>query len=300
MDAEPSLHQLRLFLLLADELHFGNAARRAFMTQPAFSKQIKQLEERLGVRLVERATRSAELTPAGEALRPAVGAVIESVRHLQRMAEEQSRGADGRLVLGVIGGEAAQPYTHAMLAELRDRHPGLSVEIRSLDFANQFMAVASGTVDAAVLRPPVPPGLQTLHLATEARVAALPANDPLMAGGVTSVTLAQLRDHTFVGVGASVSRDWWDFWAVNPRPDGSRVQFGPEVADIEALMTAVGSGQGIAFLPAAVRHLYPRPGIAYVDVPDLLPCTAALVWPAKNRSLPTVMALRAAARVVTA
>lgn len=296
---EPSLHQLRLFLVLAEELHFGNAARRTFMSQPSFSRQIKQLEQRLGTCLVERGTRSAELTPAGKALLAPIGAVVESMRDLRRLAEEQSRTDSGRIMIGVIGGEAGQPYMHAMLAELRRVNPGLSVDIRSLDFATQFEAVATGEVDAAVLRPPVPVGLQTLHLATEARVAVLSARDPLVASGVQSVTLAQLRDRIFVDMPARTSREWWNYWSVNPRPDGSSVRFGPIVGDIEALLVAVGRGEGIAFLPAAARHLYPRPGIAYVDVTDLPACTAALVWAAKNRSLPRVAALRAAARTVT-
>lgn len=294
-DTEPSLHQLRLFLVLAEELHFGNAAQRMFMTQPAFSKQIRALEDRLGVPVVERSSRSVQLTSAGKALLPAVISVIESMERLQRLAGQQSRQTAGQIVLGVIGGESAQPYTHAMLAELRRMHPGISVEIRSLDFAGQFRAVADGDVDAAVLRPPVPAGLQTLKLATEPRVAVLSASDPLVAGGATSVRLAQLRDHTYIDIPAEADREWWHFWSVNPRPDGTSVRYGPAVGDIEALMTAVARGQGIAFLPAAARSLYPRPGVTYVDVPDLPPSTAALVWAAKNRSAPAVAALRAAA-----
>jgi DNA-binding transcriptional LysR family regulator len=266
------------------------------MTQPAFSKQIRALEERLGIPVVERSSRSVELTAAGRALLPAASSVIESMERLRCLASEQSRRQTGHIVLGVVGGESAQPYTHAMLTELRRKHPGIRVEIRSLDFAGQFRAVASGDVDAAVLRPPVPPGLQTLHLATEPRVAALSAHDPLVANGATSVELARFRDHTFIDMPPEADREWRDYWAVHPRPDGTPVRYGPVVGDIEALMSAVGRGQGIAFLPAAVRVLYPRPGITYVDVPDLPPSTAALVWAPRNRSIPAVAALRAAAR----
>lgn len=291
------MHQLRLFLMLAEEdLHFGNAARRMFMTQPAFSKQIKGLEDRLGTRLVERGTRSAELTPAGKALHPAFLSVVEAMDRVRRIAGEQGRQLGGRVVLGAVGGESAQPYTHAMLTELRRKHPGIGVEIRTLGFAEQFRAVADGDVDAAVLFPPVPPGLRTLELATQSRVAALPDSDPLAVDGAGSVTLRELRNHTFIDMPKEVCREWWDSWSVNPRPDGTPVRYGPAVSDVEALMLAVGRGQGIVFLPAAARHLYPRPGITYVDVPDLPPVTSVLVWAAKNHSLPAVAALRAAAR----
>jgi DNA-binding transcriptional LysR family regulator len=295
---EPSLHQLRLFVVLTEELHFGRAAQRTFLTQPAFSKQIKQLEKRLGTRLVERHTRSAELTPAGEALIPAAHSVLDAMNGLRELADEHSRQQGGRLVLGSIGGEAAQPYTHAMLAELRRAHPEIRVEIRNLGFGSQFGTVASGKVDAAVLRPPVPAGLRTQHLATEPRVVALPSSDPLIADGADAVALSDLRDRTFIDMPTEVNREWWDYWQVNPRPDGTPVRFGPVVDDVEALWIAIGRGDGIAFLPEGARRLYPRPDITFVDVVDLPPAPAALVWAAKNHSLPGVTALRSAAREV--
>lgn len=295
------MHQLRLFLVLVEEnLHFGNAARRVFITQPAFSKQIKDLEDRLATRVIERGTRSAELTSAGETLHPAILSAVEAMDRVRRVADEQSRQLGGHLVLGVVGGESAQPYTHAMLTELHREHPGISVEIRGLNFADQFRAVANGDVDAAVGFEPVPPGLRTQRLATQPRVAALPANDPLAADDAEPVTLWQLRDHTFVDMPEELGREWWDAWSMNPRPGGTPVRYGPVVNDVEALMLAVGRGQGIIFLPAIARQLYPRPGITYVDVSDLPSCTAALVWAAKNHSLPAVAALRAAARAAAA
>jgi DNA-binding transcriptional LysR family regulator len=297
--ADPSVHQLRLFVVLAEELHFGNAARRVFLTQPALSQQIKMLERRLGTRLVERGTHSVELTSAGQELLPAVTSVIEYMDRLQRLADQHGREVTGHLALGTVGGEAAQPYTHKMLAELRRRHPEITVEIRSLGFSRQFHSVARGDVDAAVLLRPVPPELQTLDLSTDSRVALLPANDPLLADGAP-LTLAQLADRTFVDIAPPIGREWWDNWSVNPRPDGTSVRYGPVVDDVEALMLAVARGQGIAVLPAAARHLYPRPGIAYVDVVDLPACTAALVWASKNRSHPVVAALREAARTIIA
>lgn len=296
---EPSLHQLRLFLLMTEELHFGHAAKRAFMTQPAFSKQIKQLEQRLGTRLAERGTRSVQLTTAGQQLLPAITSVIESMDRLQRLAAEHRRQVSGRLALGSIGAESAQPFAHVMLGELRRRHPEITVEIRSLSFSHQFRAVASGEVDAALLHQPVPPDLEAQDLTTGPCVAVLPADDPLAAEGVPPVALAQLADRTFIDIPADASREWWDYWSVNPRPDGTPVRYGPVVNDPEAIFAAVARGQGISFLPCVARHFFPRPGISYVDVTDLHPYTTSLVWAPWNRSRPVVAAIREAARAVT-
>lgn len=295
---DPSVRQLRLFVVLAEELHFGKAARRVFLTQPALSQQVKNLERRLGTRLVERDTHYVGMTPAGEELLPAIQSVLASVDHLRRLADEHSRHVSGHLVLGVIGGEGAQPYTHEMLAELRRRHPRITAEIRSLDFVNQFRAVASGDVDAAVLLHPIPPEFQTLDLATDSRVAVLPADDPLAADGMAPLALAQLADRTFLDTPPTLNHEWWNFWSVNPRPDGASVRYGPVLRDAEALMLAVARGEGIIFFPSAARRIYPRPGIAYVDVADLSSCTAALVWAPKKHPRPVLTALLEAARTV--
>lgn len=294
----PSIHQLRLFLVLAEELHFGRAAQRVFLTQPALSQQIRSLERRLGMSLVERDTRSVELTHAGETLLPAIRSVVESMGHLQDLADLQLRQVSGHLVLGVMGGEGAQPYTHEIIAELRGRNPEITVEIRSLDFARQFDDVAKGAVDAAVIEQPAPSGLQTLDLSTHRRIVLLPASDPLARDDGPPVTLADLSGYTYIDMPPGTSHEWWESWCINPRPDGTFLRYGPVVHDMEAAMLAVASGQGIIFLPAVARSLYPRRGIAYVDVADLPPGTSALAWAPGNRSRPAVSALRAAARAV--
>ncbi|MEV4624888.1 LysR family transcriptional regulator [Micromonospora sp. NPDC049523] len=293
---EPSGHQLRLFLVLAEELHFGRAARRLFMTQPTLSQQIRALELRLGVDLLQRSSRRVDLTAAGRALVPEARELLASMTRLRRVAASFAREARGHLRIGAIGGEASMPYTIAILTELSARHPAVTVELQAVDFVEQVDALAQGEIDAAFLRPPLPPGFRSLHLATEPRVACLPADDPLVERA--PLTLADLADHLVVDVPPQAPRTWWDHWVVNPRPDGTPVRFGPPVGDIEAMLLAVARGQGITFLPAAARDLYPRPGIAYVDVTDLPMSTAALTWLSHDGDRPALTALLQAARAV--
>lgn len=293
---EPSVHQLRLFLVLAEELHFGRAAQRLLLTQPSLSQQIRALEDRLGVELVQRSSRRVELTEAGRALIPEARNFVASMARMQRLAATYARQVRGHLKIGAIGGEAFMPYATAILAELSARHPGITVEIRSVNLVEQVYALPRGEVDAAFLRPPLPPGLRSLHLATEPRVACLPADDPLV--GQAPLTLAQLSDRAMVDVPIPELREWWDFWTVNPRPDGSAVRFGPVVEDMEALLSAVARGQAIAFLPAEARYDYVRRGVAYVDVLDLPLSTAALAWLPRHRDHAPLAALLQAAHTV--
>ncbi|MET7732032.1 LysR family transcriptional regulator [Streptomyces sp. NPDC005402] len=291
---EPSLHQLRLFLVLAQELHFGRAAARVYVTQPAFSQQIRSLEQRLGVVLVERGGRNVRLTAVGRSIAEEARTVVDAMTRLRQAADRHVGATGGLLRIGSLGAEAAMPYAQAILADLRARHPDLEIEVRNLTFVDMFSTLLSGEVDAAFLRGPLPGGIQSLHLASEARVVCLSADDPL--ADRDTLTLGQLADRTVVDMPPEVPRSWWNHLTVNPRPDGTRVRFGPVVRDTEAMVLAVTQGRAITFLPAAARRLYPRVGLTYVDCPELGLSTAELAWLPDSRDEPAVSALREAAR----
>ncbi|MGW1209084.1 LysR family transcriptional regulator [Streptomyces sp. NPDC002499] len=280
-------------MVLSEELHFGRAAARLFITQSALSQQIRDTEQRLGVRLFDRTSRTVTLTAAGRALLPEARAAADAVARLRRLAEAQARQLSGHLVVGTVGAEAAMPHTRTVLRTLQDQHPRMTLQVVSLNFVDHLTALVRQEVDVMFLRPPVPAGIELHHLATEPRVACLHAGDPL--ADLPSVSLAQLADRPVVAMPEKVPQIWWEFWAVDPRPDGSPVRYGPVASDIESLLHTVASGEAMCFLPAAARDLFPRPGIRYVDVTDLTPCSAAMAWLAERRHESTIAAVREAA-----
>ncbi|MFG2278626.1 LysR family transcriptional regulator [Streptomyces asoensis] len=286
-----------MFVVLSEELHFRRAAARLFITQSALSQQIRDVEQRLGLRLFERTSRAVALTDAGRALLPEARAAVDAVARVRRIADAQARRLSDELVVGTVGAEAAMPHTRAVLRALLERRPRTTVRVVGLNFADHLAALGRQEVDVMFLRPPVPAGIELHQLAIEPRVACLAAGDPLAA--LPGVTLAQLAGRPVVAVPEEVPRVWWDFWAVDPRPDGSPVRYGPVATDVESLLHAVADGEAMCFLPAAARDLFPRPGISYVDVTDLSPCTAALAWLAERRDEPAIGAVREAARTVS-
>ncbi|MDX3067296.1 LysR family transcriptional regulator [Streptomyces sp. ND04-05B] len=294
---EPSIHQLRLYLTLSEELHFGRAAARLFITQPALSQQIRELEKRLGVRVVERTSRTITLTDAGQALLREARAAVAAVDRLRRVADAQLRQTSGRIVVGTMGAEASMAHTRAVLGLLQERHPGTTVQLVNPGFGDHMAALAQHEADVFFLRPPVTDDIELHHLATEPRVACLSAGHPLAA--LPRLTLAQLDGVPVVDMPEQVPRLWWDFWAVDPRPDGSRVRYGPVVTDMESLLHTVAAGEAMCFLPAAAREYFPRPGIRYIDVVDLAPSTSALAWLRRRRSEFTIRAIREAAQEAT-
>ncbi|GHG81424.1 LysR family transcriptional regulator [Streptomyces griseocarneus] len=295
--SDPSVRQLRLLLVLSEELHFGRAAQRLFISQPALSRQIQALEERLGLTLVERSTRRVELTPAGEAVLPHARAMVDAADGLREAVESarRTRTLSGRTVLGAYA--VALPVIGAIVQRMRALHPDLQVELREVTFAEQAQVLLEGRVDAVLCFGPVPAGLQSLEVATQPRLVCLPDGHPLARRD--RVTIAELAGIPLINVPDHVPRVYRDFWSVDPRPDGSPVLATDHRATtLDTMMSAVCLGQGITFAAADVRELMPRPGISYVDVVDLSPCSVILAWAAARREVPAIVALRGVVREV--
>ncbi|MFJ6992768.1 LysR family transcriptional regulator [Streptomyces sp. NPDC003090] len=288
MTADPSTHQLRLLLVLAEELHFGRAAQRAFISQPAFSRQIRGLEEQLGVALVERSTRRVELTPAGKALLPRMRAVVDAVDDLRGAAEGAAHAHASRVVLGSY--ISALPALRILLDQLRKGLPGPDVEWRAVDNVEQVSVLMDGQIDGVICYEPLPEGVRTLRLGTEQRFVCIPETHPLAERD--TLTLADLADLPVIGYSPHVRPEFRDFWAVDPRPDGTRVRYTDhEATTLESYVALASLGHGIRFIPEGCLHLMPRPGVRFLTVTDLPPCTAVLAWPAARPVTPAFTSL---------
>jgi DNA-binding transcriptional LysR family regulator len=288
---DPAVHQLRSLLTLAEELHFGRAAARLYLTQPALSQQIRTLERRLGVQLFTRTSRKVYLTPLGQALLPLVRNVVDAADELRDAARHSSSEGDGLVLrLGLADCAAALAATRQVIAALTTVHPGLEVDFQVLDLVEQATALAAGKIDAAFGYLPVPDGLHAEPLTTEPRLVCLPASDPL--ADKPTLRLADLGDRPMVGMAPEVSSLERGFWAMDPRPNGARVRYTDhQVTRVEALLSAVSFDDAIAFLPAVAAELFPRPDVRYRPVVDLVPCTFGVIWPEADREKPNIRLL---------
>ncbi|GAB7036619.1 MULTISPECIES: LysR family transcriptional regulator [Catenuloplanes] len=255
--------ELRYFVAVAEELHFGRAAARLGIAQPPLSRAIRRLEHRLGVPLLERTSRSARLTPAGEVLlaegRTALAAVAAAVRRTRWAGREtpglrlaMKPGGDGGLLPGILDRYAEQPG--ALPVDLVFSHHERAAMVRD------------GRADLALLHHPQNDltGLDSEPLHTERRVLALAAGHPLAARD--TLTLADLA-------GLPMSR--WREAAV-PAP-------GPLVTDVGELQQLVALGRAVALVPESAAD-HPSAGIAYRPVLDAPPSTLVLAWPENSRS----------------
>jgi DNA-binding transcriptional LysR family regulator len=145
------VRQLRYFVVLAEELHFGRAASKLHIAQPALSQHIKSLETELGLRLVERTSRGVVLTDAGSRLLTEARAVVGRFNEALETMRKVKEGSIGALRVGVFPGPLRDVLPPA-LVELRKRQPELDVETRFLPTGEQLGALLDSRLDVALLR----------------------------------------------------------------------------------------------------------------------------------------------------
>ena len=191
--------QLKAFLAVAEELHFGRAAERLHVAQPPLSRTIKQLEKDLGTRLFDRNTRSVKLTSSGEALIEPAREVLNALRR----AEDAVRSADGGEV-GLVRIAFAGVSTHPLVARLartvRSRRPGIELELSSQNFAQPAMKrLVQGETDIALGRwDAVPTEVEARVVMPDSLVVAVPDTHAL--AGVRQLSIDELAGEGFVSL----------------------------------------------------------------------------------------------------
>ena len=190
------LHQLRCFVALAEELHFGRAAARMNMTQPPLSRQIQMLEATVGVRLLDRTNRVARLTPAGRAFLNEARSLVEHARTAVTTARLAASGRAGAASIGFTA-LAALWLVPRLVVAARDSLPGVALILREMLSTDQVQRLLTGQLDLGILRPPVNrPELETAPIHREPLVLALHSSDRLARR--KRVALQDLHRHPFV------------------------------------------------------------------------------------------------------
>ena len=273
---DPHIRDLRYFVAVAEELGFTRAAERLFISQPALSKQIRQLEEQLRVRLFERNKRSVTLTPAGKVLLPEVREVIQRWDQAQRAVADAVAAEAAVLTVGL-----SSSVGRGLLASLRsgfaERRPSWRLRMRQVDWDDATVGLATGEADVAFVWLPVA-GQESLNVRVVAREPRWVAfRDDHWLAARDEVAFAELLDEPFLALpdDAGPLRDHW--LALDAR-DGRPARIGAIVANADETFAAVEEGSGVVLLAAGNAAIYRRPGILAIPVTGLAPSELAVAW----------------------
>ncbi|MBL3670388.1 LysR family transcriptional regulator [Streptomyces sp. M2CJ-2] len=258
------LRQLRSFLALAEECHFGRAAARLHVAQPALSQQVKQLERELGVSLFNRSTRRVELTEAGRHLTDYARTLVAEEERARIHLRELATGHAGRVSVGFIG-TATYDVLPKVARTVRAKLPGITLDLRGEILTPRLVeGLLSGTFDLAVLRGAVSEeNIRTTPLRSEPLVAVLPAHHRL--ADRPSIPLKALADEPFVIHPSQSRSSMYDRVLSACRRAGFRPDPLIEIGETATLVVLVAAGHGVALVPQSVQSLSLE-GVTYVPL----------------------------------
>lgn len=262
--------QLRCFLAVAKELHFGRAAARLHMAQPPLSRTIRQLERELGTRLFDRNTRSVQLTASGRALLAPAAEVLEAVRRAEAAVKSAVEGESG-VVRIAFAGLSTYRLVARLARAVRSRWPGIQLELTSQQFAQPALKkLQHGDTDLALGRwDVVPADLEAEVVMTDSLVIALPDSHRLARNG--EVAIADLAGEPFVSLSpleGSVLPERLRRLAADSGFFPDIVQIAP---DTQAALALVSAEVGCHLTLASVAANDTDPQISFVPVTDDAP-----------------------------
>jgi DNA-binding transcriptional LysR family regulator len=247
------LRQLRYYIVVAEELHFGRAAERLKMTQPALSKQIMVLEKDIGVQLLSRTKRVVRLTHAGQAFLAQARNLLAQAEESIQVARRTARGEEGQLTVG-----ATPPATQNILPDLlrtyRDRFPKVEVNLSLLSTETQVTALNQRQIDIGFLHPPIDGrGLDLYSIQEEDYVAVLPRNHRLLK--YDKIPLAQFAGESFLILPRNESPVLYDQFIQFCQKLGFQPNIVKEVLDLQTRLCLIAAGVGISFVAEGLQSM---------------------------------------------
>lgn len=280
------LRHLRYFVAVAEELHFARAAQRLRMAQPPLSRQIKQLETELKVRLFHRADRKVQLTQAGALFLPQAR---ETLMQAERATLIAQRAARGELGLLNIATPSSMPFTGllpAMLRAYREAFPHVQLVLQEMGINKQLNGLVNGELDIGFIRLPAthfPAGILAHTVLKEKILVALHEDHPLAARA--KIDLASLSGEAFIMYPYDLGGGLYDITMTLCRKAGFAPRIEQEARTVPMAVSLAAAGLGIALVPGCVRQVH-TPGAVYRELNDPAATTEiAIAYRKDDRSL---------------
>ena len=284
------IRQLRHFVAVAEELHFGRAAERLHMTQPPLSQSIQSLERELGVELFARTKRRVMLTPVGEQWLAHVHDLLQRMEVLPQIAVRLARGEIGTLSLAFVS--TANYTLLPMLARrFKRRFPHVQLSLREATSDVQIDEILGGRLQTGLIIPSAGfshPSLAYHSLLSEPLVAAVPeawvatGRQLDVTGGI--LDFKSVLDAPLILFPRHIAPAFHDIVMGYYATHEARPQMGQEAVQMQTIVSLVSAELGIALVPQSLRSLA-RPGVTYLPLAGEPPrLETGLVWRQDDRS----------------
>jgi DNA-binding transcriptional LysR family regulator len=263
------LRLLEYFVAVAELEHMGRAAERLSISQSPLSRQIKQLEQNLGLELFIREKQRIRLTPSGQWLLGQAKGLLDYAGKIQREAQQRASGSAGALTVGFVSPAMWSGILPRLLRRFKVEFPGIELQLRNMRSAAQVDAVVAGALDLGFIS--IPTGktdIETKCIAEERFMLAIPAVHPL--AKKRSITPRHLDGAPWIVLSRDVTRERYDRFLAACTSAGFTPVVVQEVSEPNTVLSLVEGGFGFALIQAGARHYAPRT-VAFREVPWFTP-----------------------------
>ncbi|WP_449433227.1 LysR substrate-binding domain-containing protein [Pseudomonas putida] len=246
---------LRAFIVLAQELHFGRAAQRLSIVQPALSMQIKALEEQIGARLFDRDRHSVALSETGRIFLPEARATLHQSARALDIARASGRGEVGNLRVAFVS-SVLPDILPTLIRTLHQRYPRIELELKDMSSLEQIRVLRDGQLDFGLVRLPVAaPAIQTRVILREPFVVAMPSEHVL--AGQEQVLAAQLGSIPCYLLARRFAPGMHDELLAAFAQLGTQLHIAAELGEYTTMLALVAAGLGFGIVPAAAARALP-------------------------------------------
>ncbi len=276
MSNQIEFRHYKYFLAVAEDLHFRKAAERLFISQPGLSRQIKQMEDELGVKLFKRHNRKVELTEAGVYLQKELKNNFKRLGDLLHHAKLLNDGINGNLKLGFVG-SAMQKAIPELLLKFRTSHPNVTFSLNEMDNKKQIKALLDQEIDVGFVRiERVPKGLEIKSLHEDTFSLVLPKNHPINESTLKS--LSQLKDESFILFDSTYSESYYEKVMQIFDDAGFSPIVSHSTVNANSIYKLVENNFGVSIVPTSLKYGFDLK-IKFIELKDIPQrTTLRMIW----------------------
>lgn len=282
MSNQLELRHLHYFLAVAEDLHFRKAAERLFISQPGLSRQIKEMEADIGVKLFIRDSRNVALTSAGVYLKEEIERNLKNLDHILQHARLLDQGKEGAIDLGYVG-SAMNKLIPDLLVQFGEEFPKVVFSLTEMDNDQQIEGLLAGEIDLGFVRlDRVPQNLIKREILVEPFCLVLPEAHPIDSQNFKSV--AQLKEASFILFDPKYSSSYFEKVMQIFDSHGFTPKLSHNTVHASSIYKLVEKGFGVSIVPKSLVTTH-RPEIKFIELNQIPQrTTLSVVWDPQNKN----------------